>query len=103
MKNRSCQAKRKGKLLEMMVEDVISLIWKSWPQNPHKTLARIKSLTTEQTTSLLFQYCGPKHISDRFEYLCTLKKEILSTYKIGSWCDSLEDKFANLQKWCVLL
>jgi hypothetical protein len=103
MKNRSCQAKRKGKLLEMMVVDVISLIWKSWPQNPHKTLARIKSLTTEQTTSILFQYCGPKHISDRFEYLCTLKKEILSTYKIGSWCDSLEDKMANLQKCAITL
>jgi len=103
MKNKSCQAKRKGKLLEMMVKDVISLIWKSWPQNPHKTLARIKGLTTEQTTSLLFQYCGPKHISDRFEFLCALKKEILSTYKVGSWCDPLDDKLTNLQKCAITL
>eukprot|EP01125_Pyxidicula_operculata_P009917 TRINITY_DN3261_c2_g1_i1.p1 TRINITY_DN3261_c2_g1~~TRINITY_DN3261_c2_g1_i1.p1 ORF type:complete len:713 (-),score=145.17 TRINITY_DN3261_c2_g1_i1:69-2207(-) len=68
MKNKSCQAKRKGKLIEMKCVDMIALIWKSWPQNPQKTLVRIQNMTFDQTETLLYQYCGLKHIHDRLEY-----------------------------------
>jgi len=58
MKQGTCQAKRKGKLIEMKVEAVVSLIWSSWPQNLTKIIFRIENLNESQTETLLTQYCG---------------------------------------------
>lgn len=58
MKQLTCQAKRKGKLIEMKVEAVVSLIWSSWPQNLTKIIFRIENLNESQTETLLTQYCG---------------------------------------------
>jgi hypothetical protein len=58
MKQMSCQAKRKGKLVEMKVEEVISLIWNSWPQNIQKVAFKIAGLNSLQIETLLKQYCG---------------------------------------------
>jgi len=46
-----------------------TLIWKSWPQNPHKNWTRIQGLNSEQMEELLFQYTGIKHVHERLETL----------------------------------
>lgn len=107
MKNKSCQAKRKGKLMEMKVIDMISLIWKSWPQNPQKTLTRIQNLTQPQTETLLLQYCGLRHASNRVQYLETLisefKKIVNGVLDQSLYDEETNQKLANVEKCCVRL
>jgi len=97
MKNRSCQAKRKGKLIEMPITDVISLIWKSWPQNPHKTLARIQNLTPIQLELLLFQYCGLKHTNARIQYLWSWVDELKKLRESSESEEHILQAINNLQ------
>jgi hypothetical protein len=62
------------------MQDVVSLIWKAWPQNPVKTAQRIESFSELQTEGLIFQYGGPSDIFFRFRKLQTLSEQLLNDH-----------------------
>lgn len=68
MKNKSCQAKKRGKLVEMNVEDMINGIWSEW--SPYQTTRNDGSqenvnIPTEKLQALLDEHFGLKHLNDR--------------------------------------
>ncbi|EFA75252.1 hypothetical protein PPL_11327 [Heterostelium album PN500] len=66
LKNKSCQAKRRGKLVEMEIEEVITSIWSEWNQLLPK---EEEDLTYEQVFNLLEKHCKLRHVKDRLTKL----------------------------------
>jgi len=62
LKNRSCQAKRRGKLVEMDIEEAINCIWNEWSLLLPK---EDEELTDEQVFNLLEKHCRLRHVKDR--------------------------------------
>ncbi|KAF2073843.1 hypothetical protein CYY_004839 [Polysphondylium violaceum] len=62
LKNRSCQAKRRGKLVEMDIEEAITCIWNEWSLLLPK---EDEELTDEQVFNLLEKHCKLRHVKDR--------------------------------------
>lgn len=76
VKNKTCHAKRKGKLVEMQMQEVNMLIWKAWPQNKAKTEQRIESFSEAQTETLIFQHGGPSDVFLRFRKFQALAEQL---------------------------
>jgi hypothetical protein len=83
MKNHSCQAKRKGKLVEMKVDELIDVMWNDWSDiSPEASkimdvdtkvevsnLSPFNKHTEDQFYNLLEKFTGLRHVKDRLNKL----------------------------------
>lgn len=113
MKNKSCQAKKRGKLVEMNVEDMIHGIWTEW--SPYQTTrneaeAESVSIPLDRLQMLLDEHFGLKHLNDRRSRIETQLAMVLGKKdekKFETFPSEIDGKLAtnltNLQKMFIRL
>lgn len=113
MKNKSCQAKKKGRLVEKDVEDMINAIWSEW--SPYQSVymdVDANNMSTEKIQSLLEEHFNLRHLNNRLKRIKDLLNELKSmNVKPRKSSDHLlnpeDSKFAeimtNLQKMFIKL
>ena len=82
MKNRSCQAKKAGKLVELQIAEMIDSIWSDWQklldaERRDLTVSEGESLTAQQLQLLVHRFCGVKNCKDRLVSLEETYRELL--------------------------
>lgn len=65
-KNETLQVKRRGRLVEMRPDALISLVWTSWPQTMQES---IKGLSKVQISDLAFRLSGLRHLWKRLDFI----------------------------------
>lgn len=63
MKNKSCQTKKKGKLVETQVDETINFIWGEWAELHSDHYA------TDDTSEILYKVCALRNLDQRIEKL----------------------------------
>ena len=82
-RNGTIHSKRQSKLVEMDPSAMRLLIWKSWPQNPLKTWARIEALTASQLDVILGRYVELDDLGDRLAVLAKASARLANKHARG--------------------
>ncbi|KAJ5071040.1 hypothetical protein M0811_02022 [Anaeramoeba ignava] len=104
MKNQSCHAKKKGKLVEMKVDEIIESIWNDWnsskaivddefgfPTVPENEDINEIELTNECLLNLLYHHTQLRRISERIQKFATV---ISKSDEFNQEQNDLLDKYA---------
>lgn len=112
MKNKSCQAKKKGRLVEMDVEDMINAIWSEW--SPYQSVymdVDANNMDTEKILAILEEHFNLRHLNNRLkrikDMLTELKSMNVKPRKSSELLHPEDSRFAeistNLQKMLIKL
>lgn len=82
MKNKSCQAKKRGKLMEMDVEDVIAAIWEEWDPYQNTTPEDWEFLEQERMFSIIEKHTGIKKLAEKMTKMEEALNELKQSKKV---------------------
>lgn len=77
MKNKTVQGRKRGKLVEMQIEEMVNFIWSEWAdKTDFEQNIDPDDINEEQLDHLVEKFCNLRHLSDRIEKVSQSIKDL---------------------------